>query len=474
MSIINSYTYYTNNKLPQSLDKKITYRSIKESIDYKKLINKLKVNQSNQFLKISKQLNLIDIKNTEFDNNLEHQANKNFSNQMAKSSYNFFKSNNKKYFSSRNCPKLDYEKIRDENIKLKLKLHKVNKDNNLLKVEMNKFKEDNKKAIYLLESVLLNSKANIDDIKKYVIYVKDLDINNLCNYDIDSKTHSETNKLLSNYNLNLKDCDLSKIKESLINLRLKEYIFDLKLRLNFLDNELNQYKKNIKILNYKTLISDNNNLKEKLKSITNCYINLKNKKENNEFIINNKLNSNNINLRNTNYCLIDKENQLNNNILINANYNQAYKPFEENNKMLFLENLKLKNEIEELNKTNNNSLFEVNRLKKEIDDLEIKCKNTENKIIIDLNNKILNLNNVIKKQNSDILSLNDRIHNYIKYEKEITLLYGDIKNFNLKIAELEDKNCRLTKDILEYKSDNAALINKQKDLQRSNVLYYFY
>ena len=438
---------------------------------------------SNNPIETENNINNSSINNNKSYKDISYKSRNKYSNYKIKLTKNnkhynseFFSSSNLKFLSIENCIELNY-------IINKKSLFEVNCIENFNLI-------CNGNSTYKIE--LLNNQKNFIELRKKYINIQD-----------ESKKIKKENKklILSKNELEKNIENIKKENENKINEIENKYkieIDKLKENNNNINNNINNneiienYKKEIEKLNNKIIL--NNNLKKEFNklSLNNDDL-LKNEKilKNKIIELENKLNNNN-----NNKILIDYENKINE---IKKTSNESLKKLEKENKNL-LKNFESKEkEIKKLNKKLNKKLtfkntlsiisfnfnllsninnIEINNLKTQLNEKELsiktyisqinnlqeKIKDFENKSLINLDNNNLNNNN--KLDENDIESLQLTITNLkeiikSKEEENINLL-NKINNFNIEFKKYEQE---INEDKIQLKAEidqNSFLKNEIK------------
>ena len=178
-------------------------------------------------------------------------------------------------------PQADIEQIRDENIKLKIEMHKMTMNYNTLKVDYLKVENDNKKAMMLLEDVLIKSGVKANELDEMVSYVQTKFSNNYNNSNL-PEIHStgkkqeeeEENELFefnNNNKLYLTNENENKLKEAYISLHLKNQLYNMRRTIQILREELEEYKQKEKVGNYMKLQQEIHKKTSEISHLKDCF-----------------------------------------------------------------------------------------------------------------------------------------------------------------------------------------------------------
>lgn len=199
-------------------------------------------------------------------------------------------------------PQADIEQIRDENIKLKMEMHKMHYNYNIMKVDFQKVENDNKKAMTLLEEVLVRAGVKTEELGSLVNSLNfnsntnsnTLNLPEICNNNINNQlekdyisdqelnnNNNNTNNNLNN-NLHLTLEGEQSIKDTYINMQLKNQIYYMRRQNCFLQKEINELRQNEKVSAYSKSQQELSKKNLELSHLRECFVKLKSSLEETE------------------------------------------------------------------------------------------------------------------------------------------------------------------------------------------------
>lgn len=383
--------------------------------------------------------------------------------------------------SARELPRVDLEFLQDENIKLKVVNHKHVQLTNLMKVDMIKLEDDNKRVLSLVYDILSRAGIDYQDIQRYMQTLRANDVTDKYSFQVQMSSDNE-----------------SKLKDSLVNLQLKNYIFQLKKTLGETKEELEYIKFNSKVGNYIKLERELSKKTEELKKLMECYLKLKTESEAGENRIIELQKENNsfkgtLDKYNSLLEMLkdkEKEKQLIRSKIPSIQPYFTNSPTEPNTGSKTecnstsspnlidpqkVENQKLQNKINQLQK-------EITQLKK--DNLELKKANESyieksnsktNELLSQIEKKKISYNQVVSEFNTKISILNMENKGYIskleKYSTELRNTSKQLEDLNIETVEIQQENAKfkdeinaMSKRINQLSNENSLLLEKSEKI----------
>lgn len=363
---------------------------------------------------------------------------------------------------SQDLPKVDIEFLQDENIKLKIDLHKHRQSANLAKVEMSKLEEDNRKVLVIVHDILNKSNVDAQEIHRYIQAIRNDDV-------LDNFT----------FNIAITGDQESKVKESLVNLQLKNYVFSLKKIIIELREELQYLKSNTKIGNFIKVERELTKKSDEIQKLTQCYLKLKSDNEDGETRLNSLLEENSSMKSSLEkyYALLDilkeKEKEKNQSRAVIKSiqpFSGFTSPSTKNLVIETPENKKTDDGIAQLTEQAKKDKAKINSLTRDVSNLTKEISNLK-KEISDLTHSLNQVNETSKKK---IAELNNQKENEkcnfkiseVEMLSKINQLTNENKGFISKLEKMDKEIKSNAKCSEELKSSVSSLENEKLNLQK--------